>query len=155
MTSHTSSVMGFLTTSLHKNCQNDVKLLETWWFWPILGKVERAELTCDVIKKKLLHVSYKILTLNNFFKSLSFDRFCKIHWPWCLRYGSRNSLKHPKFLQKETINTGAFWDGIYMSYIEDRKMRHERHLLTVKLTNLKSQTGDTRNELRRLWSDIF
>ena len=51
MTSHISSVMGFLTTSLHKNCQNDVKLLETWWFWPILGKVERAELTCDVIKK--------------------------------------------------------------------------------------------------------
>ena len=43
--------MGFLTTSLHKNCQNDVKLLETWWFWPILGKVERAKLTCDVIKK--------------------------------------------------------------------------------------------------------
>ena len=29
MTSHISSVMGFLTTSLHKNCQNDVKLLET------------------------------------------------------------------------------------------------------------------------------
>ena len=51
MTSHISSVMGFLTTSLHKNCQNDVKLLETWWFWPILGKVERAELTCEVIKK--------------------------------------------------------------------------------------------------------
>ena len=51
MTSNNSSVMGFLTTSLHKNCQNDVKLLETWWFWPILGKVERAELTCDVIKK--------------------------------------------------------------------------------------------------------
>ena len=51
MTTHISSVMGFLTTSLHKNCQNDVKLLETWWFWPILGKVERAELTCDVIKK--------------------------------------------------------------------------------------------------------
>ena len=49
MTSHISSVMGFLTTSLHKNCQNDVKLLET--FWPILGKVERAEITCDVIKK--------------------------------------------------------------------------------------------------------
>ena len=63
MTSHISSVMGFLTTSLHKNCQNDVNLLETWWFWPILGKVERAELSCDVIKKKLLHVSYKILTL--------------------------------------------------------------------------------------------
>ena len=51
MTSHISSAMGFLTTSLHKNCQNDVKLLETWWFWPILGKVERAELTCEVIKK--------------------------------------------------------------------------------------------------------
>ena len=29
MTSHISSVMVFLTTSLHKNCQNDVKLLET------------------------------------------------------------------------------------------------------------------------------
>ena len=51
MTSHISSVMGFLTTSLHKNCQNDVKLLETWQFWPILGKVERAEVTCDPIKK--------------------------------------------------------------------------------------------------------
>ena len=22
----------------HKNCQNDVKVLETWWFWHILGK---------------------------------------------------------------------------------------------------------------------
>ena len=31
-------LMGFLTTSLHKNSQNDVKLLETWWFWHILGK---------------------------------------------------------------------------------------------------------------------
>jgi hypothetical protein len=31
-------LMGFLTTSLHKNCNNDVKLLETWWFWPILDK---------------------------------------------------------------------------------------------------------------------
>ena len=31
-------LMGFLTTSLHKNSQNDVKLLETFWFWHILGK---------------------------------------------------------------------------------------------------------------------
>ena len=31
-------LMGFLTTSLHKNSQYDVKLLETWWFWHILGK---------------------------------------------------------------------------------------------------------------------
>ena len=31
-------LMGFLTTSLNKNSQNDVKLLETWWFWHILGK---------------------------------------------------------------------------------------------------------------------
>ena len=31
-------LMGFLTSSLHKNSQNDVKLLETWWFWHILGK---------------------------------------------------------------------------------------------------------------------
>ena len=31
-------LMVFLTTSLHKNSQNDVKLLETWWFWHILGK---------------------------------------------------------------------------------------------------------------------
>ena len=31
-------LMGFLTTPLHKNGQNDVKLLETWWFWHILGK---------------------------------------------------------------------------------------------------------------------
>ena len=31
--------MGFLTNSLNKNSQNDVKLLETWlWFWHILGK---------------------------------------------------------------------------------------------------------------------
>ena len=30
-------LMGFLTSSLHKNSQNDVKLLETWWFWQILG----------------------------------------------------------------------------------------------------------------------
>ena len=30
-------LMGFLTTSLHKNSQNNVKLLETWWFWYILG----------------------------------------------------------------------------------------------------------------------
>ena len=29
-------LMGFLTTSLHKNSQNDVKLLETWWFWHTL-----------------------------------------------------------------------------------------------------------------------
>ena len=28
------NLLGFLTTSLHKNCQNDVKLLETWWFGP-------------------------------------------------------------------------------------------------------------------------
>ena len=31
-------LMGFLTTSLHKNSQNDVNLLESWWFWHILGK---------------------------------------------------------------------------------------------------------------------
>ena len=31
-------LMGFLTTSLHKSSQNDVKLLETCWFWHILGK---------------------------------------------------------------------------------------------------------------------
>ena len=29
---------GFLTTSLDKNSQSDVKLLETWWIWHILGK---------------------------------------------------------------------------------------------------------------------
>ena len=28
-------LMSFLTTSLHKNSKNDVKLLETWWFWNI------------------------------------------------------------------------------------------------------------------------
>jgi hypothetical protein len=31
-------LMGFLTFSLHKNSQYDVKLLKTWWFWHILGK---------------------------------------------------------------------------------------------------------------------
>ena len=31
-------LMGFLTTSLHKNSQYDIKLLETWWFWHIMGK---------------------------------------------------------------------------------------------------------------------
>ena len=31
-------LMGFLTTSLLKNSQNDVNLLETWWVWHILGK---------------------------------------------------------------------------------------------------------------------
>ena len=31
-------LMGFLTSFLHKNGQNDVKLLETWWFRHILGK---------------------------------------------------------------------------------------------------------------------
>jgi hypothetical protein len=30
--------MGFLTTRLHKYSQNDLKLLESWWFWHILGK---------------------------------------------------------------------------------------------------------------------
>ena len=30
--------MGFLTTPWHKNSQNDVKLVETWWSWHILGK---------------------------------------------------------------------------------------------------------------------
>ena len=31
-------LMGFLTTFLHINSQNYVKLLETWWFRLILGK---------------------------------------------------------------------------------------------------------------------
>ena len=31
-------LMGFLTTSYHKNTQIDFKLLETWWIWHILGK---------------------------------------------------------------------------------------------------------------------
>ena len=31
-------LMGFLITPLHKNSQNDVKLLKNWWFWHILGK---------------------------------------------------------------------------------------------------------------------
>ena len=31
-------LMGFLTTSLHKNSRYDVKLLETWRFWHTLGK---------------------------------------------------------------------------------------------------------------------
>ena len=77
MTSHISSVMGFLTTSLHKNCQNDVKLLETWWFWPILGKVERAELTCDVIKKSCstFLIKFWLYHSNSSFRSKNRDRF--------------------------------------------------------------------------------
>ena len=74
MTSHISSVMGFLTTSLHKNCQNDVKLLETWSFWPILGKFERAELTFDVIKKSCSTFLIKFW-LYYFIRSLRYEIF--------------------------------------------------------------------------------
>ena len=93
MTSHISLVMGFLTTSLHKNCQ----ITRNWWFWPILGKVERAELTCDV--KKLLHVSYKILTLP---ENSDFSKPPKI-MPWIFK------LYNLWDISKETLTLFLLW----------------------------------------------
>ena len=98
MTSHISSVMGFLTTSLHKNCQNDVKLLETWWFWPILGKVERAELTCDVIKKSCSTFLIKFWLPEN----SDFSKPPKI-MPWIFK------LYNQWDISKETLTLFLLW----------------------------------------------
>ena len=109
MTSHISSVMGFLTTSLHKNCHNNVKLLETWWFWPILRKVERAELTCDVIKKscstflikfwlyldnwQTFLVADKKVLFNQFFGSM----WSKVRWWFMFSLDLQSDLREVQF----------------------------------------------------------
>ena len=53
---------------MSKWCQ----ITRTWWFWPILGKVERAELTCEVIKKScstflIKFWLYTVCTMHTYF----------------------------------------------------------------------------------------